>query len=95
MPEKMHEIQETIRIQLNYPPEKVNQPVLYRLIRDFGLKLNILKANVEPRTGSFVFLELSGESGAIERALRFLDAEGIGVSAIGLDGVTEWGIQDG
>jgi ABC-type methionine transport system ATPase subunit len=83
---------ETIRVRLNYPADRVEDPIIYKLIKDFGLVLNILRASVEPCTGSYVFVELSGEREALERALAFLHESGIGVNAIGLDGVTEWGI---
>lgn len=88
----MQENRETIRVRLNYPAERVDEPIIYRLIKDFGLRLNILRASVEPSTGSYVFVELSGEREALERALAFLRDSAIGVNAIGLDGVTEWGI---
>lgn len=88
----MHDTPERIRVRLDYPAERVDEPVLYRLVRDFDLVPNILSANVNPNTGSYIFLELAGNREGIEKGIRFLQECGIGVSAIGLDGVTEWGI---
>ena len=83
---------ETVRVQLNYPLDRVDQPVLYRLVRDFGLVPNIRRANIDPRSGGYIFLELSGEKEALERGLRFLANLGVTVSAIGLDGTQEWAV---
>jgi hypothetical protein len=83
---------ETIRVQLNYPAERVREPVLYQLVTRFGLVPSIRAANFSPTVGGFIFLELSGEKEALDRGLAWLAEIGIGVSAIGLDGTQEWAL---
>jgi ABC-type methionine transport system ATPase subunit len=83
---------ETIRVQLNYPLERVKEPILYHLVMDFGLIPNIRRANIDVHTGGFIFLELSGEKEALDRGLKWLEQIGITVSAIGLDGTQEWAV---
>lgn len=87
----MSQEQETVRVQLNYPLEHVEEPILAHLVTDFGLVPNIRRANMDVRTGGYIFLELSGEREALHRALRWLTERGIGIDAIGLDG-QEWAI---
>jgi len=81
---------DTIRVQLTYPLEQVEKPVLYQLITEYKLIPDIRRASIDPNAGGFIFLELTGEKRNLDDALHFLEREGIEVSAIGLDGSEEW-----
>ena len=81
---------ETIRVQLSYPLERVQEPVLYHLVMDYGLIPNIRRASIDIHTGGFIVLELSGERQALDRGIRFLEDVGITVSEIGMDAEQEW-----
>ena len=81
---------DAIRVQLTYPLERVEEPLLYRLITEYNLIPDIRRASIDPDAGGFIFLELSGEKHALQDALHFLEAQGIEVSAIGIDGSEEW-----
>ena len=81
---------DTIRVQLTYPIERVEEPVLYHLVTDYGLIPDIRRASIDAAAGGYIFLELRGEKDKLQSALRYLDALGIEVSAIGLDGSEEW-----
>ena len=83
---------DSVRVQLSYPISLVNQPIVYRLVTDFGLIPSILRANFDVRTGGTLFLELAGDRGRLEGALAWLEEMGVGVDAIGLDGAQEWAI---
>ena len=83
---------ETIRVQLNYPLERVKEPILYHLVMDYGLIPNIRRANIDVHTGGFIFLELTGEKDSLERGLKFLEKAGVTVSGIGVDGTEEWAV---
>ena len=82
---------ESIRVQLNYPLERVHEPVLYRLVTEYDLIPNIRRANVDPKAGGYIFLELQGERSNLDDALKYLHNAGIEVGPIGLDGSEEWG----
>ena len=83
---------ESIRVLLDYPLEQVKEPIIYHLVTDYHLVPNIRRANIDVRTGGFLFLELSGERQNLDRALDWLQATGIDIDAIGLDGTQEWAI---
>lgn len=83
---------ETIRVQLNYPLERVKEPILYHLVMDYGLIPNIRRANIDVHTGGFIFLELTGEKVDLDRGLKFLEDCGVTVSGIGVDGTQEWAV---
>jgi hypothetical protein len=80
---------ETRRVQLNYPSDRVQEPVLYELINRFDLVPSIRRANFDT-TGGFIAVELRGEKDSLEDGLAWLDEAGIVVTEIGLDGAREW-----
>ena len=76
----MSEDKQTIRVQLNYPLERVKEPVLYHLVMDYNLIPNIRRANIDVHTGGFIVLELSGEKPDLDRGVKFLEGCGITVT---------------
>jgi len=65
------------RIFLTFPYEKIEKPITYHLIKDFGLIVNIFKARVTPEETGKLGIEIEGEKENIEKALEFLEKEGI------------------
>lgn len=71
-----------VRVKLTFPESLVRMPVLARMVREFDVEPNIRRANVEDDQG-WIVCELDGRPGAIEGALAWLRAEGIGVDLLG------------
>jgi ABC-type methionine transport system ATPase subunit len=68
----------TRTLRLNYPPSLLRQPILNRLIRRFDITVNIIQAHITLEEG-WLEIEVTGEDAEIERALRWLESEGIEV----------------
>ena len=49
------------RVVLSFPPSNVEEPVTYRLIKDYDLVVNILRASIDPGKQGRMVVELSGE----------------------------------
>jgi hypothetical protein len=62
-------------------PDQANEPVIYRLGRDFNVVANIRRAQV---TEDYAFLEidLEGELEEVQRAVSWLHTTGLNVAAI-------------
>ena len=73
---------QTIRVQLNYPLERVKEPVLYHLVLDYGLIPNIRRASIDVHTGGFIVLELTGDKADLDRGIAFLEGCGITVTDV-------------
>lgn len=86
----MAEENTTIRVQLNFPLDKVKKPIIWHLAHDYGLKFSIRRASIDAHTGGFTVLELTGLRKNIEEALEWVQNEGVETSFIGLDGTDEW-----
>ncbi len=70
------------RLILSYPPDVVQEPVTYQLVKDYDLKINILKARILPREGGRLVMELSGRKDSLESALTYLASLGIDVKTL-------------
>ena len=69
------------RVRLTFPEDRVLEPIVYRIGQEFNLVPNIRKADVQEQSG-WVVLELTGESGEIEKAMGWLKGKGIQVDPL-------------
>jgi ABC-type methionine transport system ATPase subunit len=51
----------TKKIVLRFPKRLVDRPIIYRLVKDFDLEFNILKASITPEQEGLLVLELKGK----------------------------------
>lgn len=72
------------RVHLTFPETLVQEPIIYRLAKDFDVITNIRRANVEESFG-WVILELDGDDAALERGLSYLRDLGVEVATIAGD----------
>jgi len=62
-------------------PEQVKVPWLWRLGREFDLKVNILKANINEDAG-WAFVALEGPIEEIQRATAWLHTTGLHIEPV-------------
>lgn len=70
------------RIILSYPPDVVEEPVTYQLVKDHDLRINILKASIRPRAGGKLVMELSGSAASLESGMAYIASLGIDVKPL-------------
>ncbi len=70
-----------LRVHLTFPPERIRDPVIYQLGRDFNVVTNIRRADVTADHG-WVTLEIEGREEDLERGVAWLKANGIQVDPI-------------
>ena len=73
------------RIVLHFPPLLVNRPIVYRLVKDYDLEFNILKASISPEEEGLLVLELRGNRQEYEKGIEFLARTGIKVQPLSQD----------
>lgn len=71
----------TKRVRFNFPLTKVKDPVIYYLVKDYGLIPNIRRANIEQDRG-WVVLEITGTPEDLERGFDFVRSYGVDVEPI-------------
>lgn len=73
------------RVVLRFPRPLVDQPIIYRLVKDFDLMFNILKASVTPKEEGLLVLELSGEQEDYDKGVRYLTEVGVEIQPLSRD----------
>jgi ferredoxin len=68
------------RIVLRFSADISEKPIIYRLVKDYDLVINILKANVNPQKEGTMVLELTGAQ--YNQGLEYLRQEGVAVQPL-------------
>ena len=70
-----------LKVHITFPEEKIREPIIYQIGRDYKVITNIRRADVTEKTG-WIDIELTGESVEIERAVEGLKKKGVKVDPI-------------
>lgn len=70
---------------LRFPPNLVNQPIIYGLVQNCGLKPNILRASISPDEAGHAVLEVEGDRADLEKGRKFLEGCGVHVEPLTQD----------
>jgi len=70
------------KMVLHFSKDNWNKPIVYKLVKEFNLSFNILKANVLPKQDSFLVLELSGPKADFARGMEYLSKSGVRIEPI-------------
>jgi len=73
-----------MRVRLTFPAHLIQEPIVYRLVKDFDIVINIRRADVKADYG-WVALELDGEEAQLERGVKWLKEKGVQVDPIERD----------
>lgn len=61
---------------MTFPPSLVKEPVASRMILDYGVVVNILRAQVRPDEEGVMVVELGGSASAIEKGIDYVRSIG-------------------
>ena len=73
------------RIVLHFPKRLVDRPIVSRLVRDFNLEFNILKASVTPEEEGLLVLEVSGKQEDYDKGIKYLTKTGVRIQPLSQD----------
>ncbi len=73
-----------MRLRLTFPPSLIQEPILYRLVKDFDIVINIRRADVKADYG-WVALEMEADEAVLERGVAWLKQRGVQVDPIERD----------
>ena len=73
------------RIVLRFPHRLIDQPIICKLVKEYNLEFNILKAYVTPKEEGLMVLELKGEAQDCKRGIDFLNKMGVIVQPLSQD----------
>ncbi len=75
----------TKRIVLRFPQRLVERPIIYRLVKDYDLEFNILKASITPEQEGLLVLELKGDQKEYDKGIDFLVKGGVRIQSLSQD----------
>lgn len=73
-----------MRARLTFPARLIQEPILYRLVKDFDILINIRRADVKADYG-WVMLEMEAQDATLERGVKWLKEQGVQVDPIERD----------
>jgi L-aspartate semialdehyde sulfurtransferase ferredoxin len=87
MSNKEHADQKSIakRVVLHFPTRMVDSPILYKLIKDYDLEFNILKASITPEEEGLMVVELKGRQAHYDQGVQYLIDSGVRIQSLSQD----------
>jgi len=73
------------RIVLSYPSHLVDQPVISKLVKDYDLIVNIMRARITPKEEGRLVVELTGKRAGMESGFKYLSEIGVEVQPLAQD----------
>ena len=71
----------SLKFRISFPEDKIKEPIIYQIGKEYKIVTNIRKADVNEKTG-WVDLELTGDTKEIERAVEGMKKKGVKVDPI-------------
>ena len=71
-----------MKLVLIFPETIVEEPITYHLISDYGIRVNILRASIDPGKQGRMVVELSGEEIPLSQGLKYLERIGVQVTPL-------------
>ena len=71
----------SLKYRITFPEDKIKEPIIYQIGREYKVVTNIRKADVTEKTG-WVDLDLVGDPKEIERAVEGMKKKGVKVDPI-------------
>lgn len=70
------------KVLLRFSNNLISQPVVYKLVKDYDLTFNILKARIRPDEEGEMVLEINGEKKNYSKGIAYLEEAGVDVQDI-------------
>jgi L-aspartate semialdehyde sulfurtransferase ferredoxin len=83
--EKTREKATSKRVVFHFPKRMIDEPILYRLIKDYNLEFNILKASISPEAEGLMVVELKGDRLNYDRGIQYLIDSGVKIQSLSQD----------
>jgi L-aspartate semialdehyde sulfurtransferase ferredoxin len=69
----------TKKLLLYFPKCETEKPIVYHLVKDFDLVVNIFRAKVTPEEEGYLILDITGENKDIDKAMEYVKTFNVSV----------------
>lgn len=73
------------KLVLSFPENIVTKPITYKLVKEFDLEFNILRAEITPNMEGKMLIELRGDKAQIDQSIEYLTDTGVSVQEAAKD----------
>jgi len=73
------------KIVLKFLPKLINKPIVYKLVKDFDLVFNILRARITPEEEGELVIELQGSKQNYAEGIKYLKNLGVKIQPLSQD----------
>jgi ferredoxin len=73
----------TKKLMLFFPKCECEKPIIYHLVKDYDLVVNIFRAKVTPEEEGYLVLDVTGREEDIDRAMEFVKTFNVTINAAG------------
>ena len=73
------------RVVLTFPPDMIDQPITYHLVKEHDLMINILRANITPKEQGRLVVEMIGKKSSLDTGMAYLSGLGVKVQSLAQD----------
>ncbi len=73
------------KMVLRFPRRLVDRPIVSRLVKDFNLDFNILKASITPEEEGLLILEVTGKQEDYDKGINYLTKTGVRIQSLSQD----------
>ena len=70
------------KIVLHFPVRLVDSSIVYHLIKDYDLELNIMKASIIPDAEGLMVIEVRGEQTDYDKGVKYLTETGVRIQSL-------------
>lgn len=71
----------TRKLFLRFPKCETERPIVYHLVRDFDLEINIFRAKVTPDEEGYLVLDVTGDEQKIQQGVEYVKSFGVAVDS--------------
>jgi len=63
---------ETKKLYLFFPKSETEKPIIYHLVKDYNLIINIFRAKITPEEEGYLVIDVTGKEEDIEKSIEFI-----------------------
>ncbi len=67
---------------LKFPKENIDQPIICKLVKEYDVEFNILKADINMQEEGVMVLELRGHKAKVDQGIRYMKGVGVQVEKV-------------
>jgi len=68
------------KYRIHFPLDQISAPVMTHLVTDYDLSPNLLRADIDAKSGGWLVVGLSGDAARIDAATGWLRGQGLEVT---------------